>query len=111
MLKTTCIHFCFQIFKILDEFNPNHKGIDFKTFLLIVKANLKPLTTEDLKLSFSVFDKDGNGHIATQEIRLITSQLGHKYTNEEIEDMLKEGDIDGDGRISFDDFVYFMTRR
>ncbi|XP_044756798.1 calmodulin-A-like [Coccinella septempunctata] len=101
-----------EIFVELDEFDPENTGvIDFKTFLLILKKNLQPMNEDDLKLCFVIFDKDGNGHIGTREIKYVTSHLGKKYTEEEIDDMLKEVDADGDGRINFEDFVYFMTRK
>ncbi|XP_045467798.1 neo-calmodulin-like [Harmonia axyridis] len=101
-----------EIFAVLEEFDPDNTGlINFKTFLLILKKNLKPMTEDDLKLCFAIFDKDSNGQIGTPEIRHVAADVGGKYNDEEIEDMLREVDADGDGRISFDDFVYFMTRR
>ncbi|KAL3277050.1 hypothetical protein HHI36_012411 [Cryptolaemus montrouzieri] len=101
-----------EIFEMLDEFDlQKTEYIDFNTFVYILKKNTKPLNEEQLRSAFDVFDKDRNGHIATQEIKFVTRNLGERYTDTEIEEMMKEADADGDGRISYDDFAYFMTKR
>lgn len=110
-IKTLSTQKCFQVFIMLDEVDPNRTGvIDFKTFVYLLKKHLKPLNEEKLRIAFSVFDRDGNGFIATPELKYVTRNLGDRYTDDEIEDMLKEVDADGDGKINFEDFSYFMTK-
>ncbi|XP_045467797.1 calmodulin-2-like [Harmonia axyridis] len=100
-----------EVFVMLDEVDPNRKGlIDFKTFLNLLRKHIKPLNEEQLRIAFSVFDRDGNGCIATSELKYVTRNLGERYTDDEIDDMLKEVDADGDGKINFEDFSYFMTK-
>ena len=36
------------------------------------------------------------------ELRHIMTTLGEKLTNEEVEEMIKEADIDGDGTINYE---------
>lgn len=35
--------------------------------------------------------------------------LGEKLSDEEVEQMIREADLDGDGQVSCDDFVKMMT--
>ncbi|GAB1544362.1 hypothetical protein NUACC21_70380 [Scytonema sp. NUACC21] len=55
-----------------------------------------------LKLAFSVFDENNSGHITADEMRCVMSQFG--LTSEELDEMVKEVDHDGDGAIDFEEF-------
>ena len=57
---------------------------------------------EELKEAFRVFDKDGNGFISAAELRHIMTNLGEKLTDEEVDEMIREADIDGDGQINYE---------
>ena len=48
---------------------------------------------------FQVFDKDGNGFISAAELRHVMTNLGEKLTDEEVDEMIREADIDGDGQV------------
>ena len=37
--------------------------------------------------------------------------LGEQLTNEEVDAFMKEADIDGDGRLSYDEFVNMMLQK
>ena len=56
---------------------------------------------EELREAFRVFDKDGNGFISAAELRHVMTNLGEKLTDEEVDEMIKEADTDGDNRVSF----------
>ena len=49
-----------------------------------------------------VFDKDGNGYISAAELRHVMTNLGEKLTDEEVDEMIKEADIDGDGQVNYE---------
>lgn len=57
---------------------------------------------EELREAFKVFDKDGNGFISAAELRHVMTNLGEKLTDEQVEEMIKEADIDGDGQVNYE---------
>ena len=49
-----------------------------------------------------MFDKDGNGLINAAELRHVMTNLGEKLTDHEVDEMMKEADIDGDGQLNYE---------
>ncbi|KAB0361663.1 hypothetical protein FD754_005819, partial [Muntiacus muntjak] len=60
---------------------------------------------------FRVFDKDGNGYISAAELHHVMTNLGEKLTDEEVDEMIREADIDGDGQVNYEEFVQMMTAK
>ena len=64
--------------------------------------------------AFSFFDQDRDGFIGTTEahLRLDTfmRHIGHTPTEAELQDMLKEVDVDGQGIVDFPGFLLLMAR-
>ena len=56
----------------------------------------------ELREAFKVFDRDGNGYISSQELRYVMTNMGEKLTEQEVEEMIKNGDIDGDGQLDIE---------
>ncbi|XP_052805416.1 calmodulin-like isoform X2 [Mya arenaria] len=61
--------------------------------------------------AFSLFDKDGDGMITTQELGTVLKSLCQKPTDNELKDMINEVDLDGNGTIDFDEFLAMMTNK
>ena len=55
-----------------------------------------------------MFDKDGNGFITSSELKHYLTNLGEKMSDEEVEQLIKEADIDDDGQINYEEFVKRM---
>merc|ERR1719493_651802 len=68
-------------------------------------------TEEELIEAFRVFDKDGNGFISAAGLRHVMTNLGEKLTDEEVDEMIREADIDGDGQVNYEEFVTMMTSK
>lgn len=57
----------------------------------------QPFTDDQIKEAFFTFDMNGNGYIGVAEIRFVLDALGEDVTDEEIDEMVRMLDVDGDG--------------
>lgn len=48
-----------------------------------------------------MFDKNNDGLISSSELRRVMMNLGEKLSEEEVDDMIKEADMDGDGMVNY----------
>ena len=55
-----------------------------------------------------MFDKDGNGFVSSSELKFVMSRLGVNFTDDELNEMVLEADIDGDGQVCFEEFYNMM---
>ncbi|CAL1126429.1 unnamed protein product [Cladocopium goreaui] len=86
--------------------------IEFPEFLKLMAAKLHDMdSVEELQEAFSVFDRDKSGQVTASELKHVMNSLGEKVTNEEVEQMIAEADIDGDGELSVDDFIQFVQMK
>ena len=56
-----------------------------------------------MNIANEVFDRDGNGFISAAELRHVMTNLGEKLTDEEVDEMIREADVDGDGQINYEE--------
>jgi calmodulin len=120
-----------QVQDMINEVDADGNGtIDFEEFLVMMarKANDVDIE-EEIREAFKVFDEDGNGFISAIELKHIMSSLGgdisayfalvsltdlcnagEKLSDTEIDEMIRDADVDGDGQISFEGLCgYYMT--
>ena len=102
-----------ELADMINEVDADGNGtIDFPEFLTMMARKMKDTDSEEEILeAFKVFDKDGNGFISAAELRHIMTNLGEKLTDEEVDEMLREEDIDGDGQINYEEFVKMMMSK
>lgn len=48
-----------------------------------------------------VFDKDNDGFISPPELRFVMQNLGEELSEHEVHEMIREADLDGDGKVNF----------
>ncbi|CAL5347269.1 unnamed protein product [Camellia sinensis] len=95
---------------MISEVDSDGNGtIEFTEFLNLMANKMKETDAEEeLKEAFKVFDKDQNGYISANELRHVMINLGEKLTDEEVDQMIKEADLDGDGQVNYEEFVKMM---
>ncbi|PUZ37085.1 hypothetical protein GQ55_9G089400 [Panicum hallii var. hallii] len=95
---------------MMSEVDMDGNGIiDFQEFQSLIARKMKDGDgDEELKEAFEVLDKDQNGFISPNELRTVMINLGEKMTDQEVEQMIREADTDGDGLVNYDEFVLMM---
>ncbi len=69
-------------------------------FLTMMARKMKDTDSEEeIREAFKVFDRDNNGVISAAELRHVMTSIGEKLTDDEVDEMIREADQDGDGSI------------
>merc|ERR1712154_437399 len=85
-------------------------SIDFPEFLMMMSLKADAENAEDeIREAFQVFDGDGNGFINRQELAVVMGNMGESLTPAEIQGMIDEADVDGDGLINYEEFYNMMS--
>jgi calmodulin len=86
---------------MINEVDADNNGtIDFPEFLTMMARKMKDTDSEEeIREAFKVFDRDNNGFISSAELRHVMTSIGEKLTDDEVDEMIREADQDGDGRI------------
>lgn len=96
-----------KMFKSVDSDNSGF--IDYSEFV-VAAMNEKQLTSNDkLQAAFKMFDKDGSGVISADEIKEVLG-FGGNLDEKAIEAIIRQVDENGDGEISFEEFVAMMKK-
>merc|ERR1719201_1952535 len=95
---------------MINEVDADGNGtIDFPEFVSLMARKMKDTDPEEeLIEAFKVFDRDEDGFISAGELRSSMMNLGEKLTDAEVDEMIREADMDGDGQINYDEFVKMM---
>lgn len=96
-----------EIQEIIREFDKDKSGaLEYPEFLrLMAKKIYEQNAKEILFEAFKVFDNDGNGLISATELRHVLLNMPEKPDDEEVDEMIRYADLDGDGHINYKEFV------
>ncbi|KAL1788030.1 calcium-binding protein 4 [Sigmodon hispidus] len=89
--------------------------VDFEEFVELISPKLREETAHmlgvrELRIAFREFDKDSDGRITVAELRQAApALLGEPLEGTELEEMLREMDLNGDGTVDFDEFVMMLS--
>ncbi|KAG0668580.1 phosphorylase kinase, delta [Maudiozyma exigua] len=73
--------------------------------------NLTADQIAEFKETFDLFDKDHSGSISASELKSVMKSLGLSPTDEEVQDLVNEIDIDGNNEIEFNEFLTLMSKQ
>ena len=82
--------------------------IEYTEFLIAAANHQTLLGAEQLTSAFRMFDRDGSGFIDTNEIKQLFEVSNAKVNENFVEAIFKQVDLNGDGRISFEEFTKLM---
>eukprot|EP00092_Neocalanus_flemingeri_P062616 GFUD01075567.1.p1 GENE.GFUD01075567.1~~GFUD01075567.1.p1 ORF type:complete len:149 (+),score=63.10 GFUD01075567.1:51-497(+) len=85
--------------------------IDFPEFLEMMKQKANEVDQEaDLMEAFKIFDRDKDGYIDMKELKKVTNMLGSMLSKEEVDEFMAEADVDGNGKLDYDEFVKMLLQ-
>lgn len=95
---------------LLGSADEDHSGgIDMREFISIMTTTIKQEDLEEeLRATFRVFDKDGNGTINANELKRFVRLWDTELTEDEADDMIGQADPNKTGSITYDAFVQFL---
>ncbi|XP_037758293.2 calmodulin-A [Chelonia mydas] len=98
---------------MIGELDTDGSGtVDFPEFLSLMARKMRDMDSEEeIREAFRVFDEDGIGYISAAELRHVMTNLGEKLTDEEVDEMIKEADADGNGQVNYEEFVRMMASK
>ena len=104
-----------EIEYMIEEIDEDGDGeINFEEFVTMMEkqTNIIDETEEDaVLLAFKNFDRDHDGKITNFEFKYILGQIGDgRFSNEEINLLFKEADLDADGMLDYQDFIRFWRQ-
>ncbi|XP_006893467.1 PREDICTED: calcium-binding protein 4 [Elephantulus edwardii] len=89
--------------------------VDFEEFVEMMGPKLREETAHmlgvrELLVAFREFDRDRDGRITVAELReAAPALLGEPLEGSELDEMLREVDLNGDGTVDFDEFVMMLS--
>ncbi|XP_075018792.1 uncharacterized protein LOC142087903 [Calonectris borealis] len=97
--------------KIISELNEEGSGkLTFKLFLQVMTQKMaEPCLKKEILQAFEVFDCDGTGKISFENLKVVASEVGEDITDEELQEMIDEADVDGDGEVDKQEFLRMLT--
>ncbi|XP_078506751.1 calcium-binding protein 1-like [Lissotriton helveticus] len=90
--------------------------VDFDDFVELMGPKMLAETADmigvkELRDAFREFDSNGDGRISTAELReAMKKLLGQQLHYREVDEILKDVDLNGDGLVDFEEFVRMMSR-
>ena len=57
--------------------------------------------------AFRAFDRNGDGYISFDEFKTYNEKIGQFLSDEEINEIMKEVDLDGDGYLNYEGSLIF----
>ena len=74
-------------------------------------GDLDQIQTAEFREAFEEFDKDGSGAISSKELLGVMRAMGQNPTEDELNNMVMEVDLDGNGTIEFPEFLEMMKQK
>ena len=101
-----------EVNRLIKEIDRDNRGVikfeDFNEIMSQKVAERDPV--EEMKKAFMLLCEDNQERITLKSLKKTADELGETMTKEELEEMIREADYDGDGEIGEDDFIKIMKK-
>ena len=102
-----------SIYNMIADMDEDGNGvIDFTEFLDMMTARISDQNTkEDLERVFKLFDDDRTQEITVDNLKRVAKELGEDISEEELKEIVERADLDGDGKLTFEDFYQVICKK
>jgi calmodulin len=99
-----------ELQQMIQELDTDQNGtIEFEELLsLISRSTAQNDLEKDIRDIFKILDRKEEGFVSLDDLKHIVKCSGLKISEEEMVQMLQEADLDGDDKISFDEFYQIV---
>ena len=101
--------------QMIADIDDNGDGeLDFEEFVTIMEKqkNYVDETDEELVLrAFKSFDHDHDGKITNYEFKYILTQMGNKFSEDELNQLFETCNLDINGTLTYQDFINFWKMK
>ena len=90
--------------------------VSLSEFLAITQRHVEASAVDtavneaQMRDSFRIFDVFGNGMVNLAQLRSSLQHCGEKLKDEEIDELIREADIDAEGNVSYDELVKILCQ-
>lgn len=101
-----------EIKKMIADIDKEGTGfLSFDDFLALMTSKMAEKDSkEEIMKAFRLFDDDETGKISFKNLQRVAKELGEDVTDEELQEMIDEADLDGDGEINQEEFLRIMKK-
>ena len=101
-----------ELKKMISDIDKDGSGqIDFAEFLDMMTQKMSERDSkEEILKAFRLFDDDETGKISLKNLRRVAKEIGEMMSEEELQEMIEEADLDGDGEIDQEEFLRIMKK-
>lgn len=96
---------------VCDLVKKNSEEVDFEKFVQMLTENhLENGSDDEIKKFFDLFDSEKLGYIDLHNLKKATRELGDVLDDSDIIDLIWKSDLDGDGKVTYQDFYNIMNK-
>ncbi|KAG0291562.1 hypothetical protein BGZ96_005062 [Linnemannia gamsii] len=93
-----------------DEGDEDDLWFTLQDFIALMKPSEEDHAQDEVSRVFQLFDTEGKGNIRLEDLRRVASELGIPMKEQELQEMIEEGDRDGDGGVTEQEFTRIMKK-
>ena len=94
----------FQLEEIFRSLPGNSAKMDFHQFRRVMdNFTASESLYDEMKEAFKLFDKNSNGFVSPEELYETLNDMGDKMHLEDAQQLVQVADIDGDGKLNFEE--------
>lgn len=101
-----------EVQKMIQEVDNDGTGsIDFQEFLaMMTKKILERDPRAEMVKAFKLYDTEGTGGITFENLKRMATELGEKMSDQDLQEMLMEGDRNCDGEVDVEEFLRIFKK-